>query len=234
MYDMCSISDIRLYMFDVCLLYVYGVKGGENAMSQVKCKYYARKRGDRVTGGDIHFPSEFANAEDFPLADGDAVVAKINEEGNIVIMPETKGAWIWAIAEGGLNWITHQIKERKVALFHYAIHRAPQQGEYLVFYSNKHLIGRIYVAAGARKLTTAEKNEDPSIRMFNYVMALDGNDFEIFQVPIPIESIKDAVSVFKGVDASRLHSKSRLNPRIDIEDYNRILKIKENLKSHQK
>ena len=203
-------------------------------MSQVKCKYYARKRGNRITGGDIHFPSEFVNAEDFPLADGDAVVAKIDNEGNIAIMPEPKGAWIWAIAEGGLNWIRDQLRERKVALYHYGIHRAPQQGEYLVFYSNKHLIGRIYVAVGARKLTTVEKSKDPSLKMYSYEMALDGNDFDIFKVPIPIESIKDDISAFKGVDSNRLHSRCRSNPRIDIEDYNKILKIEEKLKSQKK
>lgn len=202
-------------------------------MSQVKCKYYARKRGDRVTGGDIHFPSGFVNAEDFPLIDGDAVVAKINNEGNIVMMPVPKGAWIWAIAEGGLNWIRDQIKERKVALYHYGIHRAPQQGEYLVFYSNKHLIGRIYVAVGARKLTATEKDQDPSLKMFNYEMTLDGNDFDIFNVPIPVESIKDDIPVFKGVEPNRLHSKCRSNPRIDIEDYNKILKKAEELKSQK-
>jgi hypothetical protein len=198
--------------------------------TQAKCKYYARKRGGRITGGDIHFPSEFANAEDFPLVNGDAVVAKIDHEGNIVIMPEPKGAWIWAIAEGGLNFIKDLIKERKVASYHYAMRRTPQQGEYLVFYSNKHLIGRIYVTVGGRKLTSAEKREDPSLKIYNYVMALDGNDFEIFQVPIPIESIQNEISAFKGVEPSRLHSKCRFNPRIDIEDYNKILRIKEKLK----
>lgn len=224
---------MTLYACCVFIIRVWCEEGEKN-MSQVKCKYYARKRGARITGGDIHFPSQFVNAEDFPLIDGDAVVAKIDDEGNIVLMPVPKGAWIWAIAEGGLDWIKDQIKERKVALYHYAIHRAPQQGEYLVFYSNKHLIGRIYVAAGARKLTSDEKSRDPSLKEFSYVMALDGNDFEIFQVPIPIESIKDNISVFKGVEPSRLHSKSRMNPQIDIEDYNKILKIKEKLKESQK
>lgn len=200
-------------------------------MSQVKCKYHARKRGGRITGGDIHFPSEFVNAEDFPLADGDVVIARIDDEGNIVMMPAPKGAWIWAIADGGLDWIRDQIKERRVALYRYGIHRAPQQDEYLVFYSNKRLIGRIYVAVGARKLTATEKDQDPSLKMFNYEMALDGNDFDIFEVPIPIESIKDDISAFKGVEPNRLHSKCRSNPRIDIEDYNKILKIEEKLKS---
>lgn len=202
-------------------------------MSQVKCKYYARKRGDRITGGDIHFPSEFVNADDFPLANGDAVVVRIDDQGNIVMMPEPKGAWIWAIAEGGLNWIRDQIKERRVASYHYSIHRAPQQDEYLVFYSNKHLIGRIYVTAGARRLTAAEKKQDPSLKMYSYEMALDGNDFDIFKVPIPIESIKDDISAFKGVEPNRLHSRCRSNPRIDIEDYNKILEIEEKIKSQK-
>jgi len=203
-------------------------------MSQVKCKFYARKRSGGITGGDVHFPSDFVNAEDFPLIDGDTVVARIDQEGNIVIIPEPKGGWIWTVGEGGLDFIKDLIKERKISIYHYAIHRAPQQGEYLVFYSNKRLIGKIFVAVGARKLTQAEKKEEPSLRMFNYEMALDGNDFEIFPVPIPVEAIRDYVSVFNGVESNKLHSRCRFNPRITIEDYNRILEKAEQLRNSKK
>jgi len=203
-------------------------------MSQVKCKYYARKRGNRITGGDVHFPSEFVNAEDFPLIDGDVVIAKMDNGGNIVMMPVPKGAWIWTVGEGGLNFIKNQIKEPSAhALYRYAMHRTPNHGEYLVFYANKHFIGRIYVA-GARKLTEAEKEEDPSLKSFNYEMVLDGNDFEIFTPRVPVESMKDDISVFKGVEPSKLHNKCWFNPRITLEDYNRIKAKAEGLKKSKR
>ena len=204
-------------------------------MSQVKCKYYARKRGDRITGGDVHFPSEFVNAEDFPLIDGDTPIARIDDEGNIMIVLEPKGAWIWTVGEGGLNFIKDQIKEPSAhAVYHYAIHRIPKQGEYLVFYANKHFIGRIYVV-GARKLTEADKKEDSSLKSFNYEMVLDGNDFEIFTPRVPVELMKDDISVLKGVEPGKLHNRCWFNPRITLEDYNKILaKVEEMKKSKQK
>jgi hypothetical protein len=204
-------------------------------VTEIKCKYYARKRGGGVTGGDIHLPSDFVNAEDFPLVDGDTPVAKIDNEGNIVIMLEPKGAWIWTVGEGGLNWIKNQIKSpSSQALYHYAMRRPPKQGEYLVFYANKNFIGRVYVAVGARKITHAEKKENPSLKPFSYEMVLDGNDFEIFTPPIPIESMKNDISVFKGLKPSSLHSKCRFNPRITIDDYNRILEKAEELRKSKK
>ena len=176
-------------------------------------------------------PSDFVNAEDFPLVEGDTPVAKIDDEGNIVIALEPKGAWIWTVGEGGLNFIKNLIKEPSAhALYHYSMHRAPRQGEYLVFYANRNFIGRIYVAVGARKLTQTEKKEDPYLKPFNYEMVLDGNDFEVFTPPIPVELMKNDVSVFKGVEPSKLHNKCWFNPRITLEDYNKILTKKEELK----
>lgn len=194
-------------------------------MVEFKCSFHARKRGERITGGDIHLPSELVNDEKFPLVDGDKPIVVIDDEGNLIIKPEEKGAWIWAISEGGWNWIKTALKDRQVLSYGYNIRRRPRAGDFIVFFSENKLYGKVQVCGNARETTPEDIEKDEDLKNWKYVMYLDGRDLKIFDTPIPVEEIADHIKILKG--KANLHAVCRNNPRISLKEYEYIIKIAE-------
>jgi signal peptidase I len=190
-------------------------------MSTFRCKFHARKRAGRMTGGDLHLPSELINDERFPLADGDKPIMTIDEEGNLLIKPEEKGAWIWTIAEGGWNWIRDALKDKQVTSYGYNQRRKPRNGDTIVFYSNKKLYGTVPVCDDARETTHEDTEKDDDLKHWKYVMYLDCRGLKIFGDPIPIKDVADNIEILKG--KNNLHAVCRNNPRISLEEYEYII-----------
>jgi len=133
-------------------------------------------------------------------------------------------AWIWAITEGGWEWIKECLMYRGPRMsYGYSIPRFPQKEDFLVFYSDKKLYGRVVVAESGRQVTSKDIEKEPELKEWKNVMFLDGKTLRMFDKPVPIEDVADQIEALKGKTGKSLTGAVGMNPKISLEEYKKIV-----------
>jgi hypothetical protein len=99
--------------------------------------------------------------------------------------------------------------------------RLPKEGQVLVFYSDKQLLGSLPVDEDAHSVTG--ENLQGWKRRWKYVVGVDGAGKIQFDPPISIEEVADIFRVLRGKPQTKFHSICRAAPRLSTSEYSLLL-----------